>query len=292
MDAGSSSYIFAVRPGCASKTPRSCATWSRTEFARQSLPPKCQASSTISACLTAESIFPIAIQLPWAHGCRRPCDLEPEASPDRGLCQPASYHAGAAISGRHVLVSAVRHCYARFLTSASCTNRHPGVGRDLDANHAWANKVLRQIKAVPGRPTCGCSSPINEPDPRSENRAHQSARARFLGARYCAELAGVAEWQLSNGANLLGGSQDRSKLQHRKPDPAIPRRHIQDLVNIPVTGTDPSAAPSLMASLVAMKRGNGMAVVSHYDISPVIDILCHKFRARPGRSFTRHQPNH
>ena len=47
---------------------------------------------------------------------------------------------------------------------------------------------------------------------------------------------------------------------------------MQDLVNIPVTGTDPTAPPSLMASLVSMKQGTGMAEVSHYNIAPVIDI--------------------
>ena len=47
---------------------------------------------------------------------------------------------------------------------------------------------------------------------------------------------------------------------------------LQDLVNIPVTSTTTSAAPSLMASLVSLKRGSGMAVESHYNIAPVIDI--------------------
>jgi multidrug efflux pump subunit AcrB len=48
---------------------------------------------------------------------------------------------------------------------------------------------------------------------------------------------------------------------------------LQDLQNIPVTGTNPSAAPSLMASLVSVQRGVGMAVVSHYNVAPVIDIF-------------------
>jgi multidrug efflux pump subunit AcrB len=48
---------------------------------------------------------------------------------------------------------------------------------------------------------------------------------------------------------------------------------LQDLMNTPVTGTNPEAPPSVMASLVSMKRDTGMAVVSHYDISPVIDIF-------------------
>jgi hypothetical protein len=36
---------------------------------------------------------------------------------------------------------------------------------------------------------------------------------------------------------------------------------LQDMENIPITRTDPTAPPSLMASLVSMQRG-GMAVVS------------------------------
>jgi multidrug efflux pump subunit AcrB len=47
---------------------------------------------------------------------------------------------------------------------------------------------------------------------------------------------------------------------------------LQELENIPITGTDPAAPPSIMASLVAVQRGSGMAVVSHYNVAPVIDI--------------------
>jgi len=48
---------------------------------------------------------------------------------------------------------------------------------------------------------------------------------------------------------------------------------LQDLQNIPITGTDPTAPPSLMASLVSTERAAGMAVVSHYNVAPVIDIF-------------------
>src|SRR3979411_368672 len=34
---------------------------------------------------------------------------------------------------------------------------------------------------------------------------------------------------------------------------------LQELENIPITGADPAAAPSLTASLVSMQRGAGMA---------------------------------
>ena len=47
---------------------------------------------------------------------------------------------------------------------------------------------------------------------------------------------------------------------------------MQDLENIPITG--PSGAKAeILASVASIRRRSGMAVVSHYDIQPVIDIF-------------------
>ena len=47
---------------------------------------------------------------------------------------------------------------------------------------------------------------------------------------------------------------------------------LQDVENIPVTGTNPTAPPEILGSLASVKRQVHMPVVSHYDIRPVIDI--------------------
>jgi multidrug efflux pump subunit AcrB len=47
---------------------------------------------------------------------------------------------------------------------------------------------------------------------------------------------------------------------------------LQDLENIPVTGIS-GARSEILGSLASIRRGTGMAVVSHYDIQPVIDIF-------------------
>src|SRR5260370_20347431 len=54
---------------------------------------------------------------------------------------------------------------------------------------------------------------------------------------------------------------------------------IKDVENSQIPAKDPTAPPSLMASLVSTQRGAGMAVVSHYNAAPVIDI----FGAATGR---------
>jgi multidrug efflux pump subunit AcrB len=66
--------------------------------------------------------------------------------------------------------------------------------------------------------------------------------------------------------------QDHVSYQIATQTPQYRANTLQDIQNIPVTGTNPAAPPSIMASLVSMHRGAGMAVVSHYNIAPVIDI--------------------
>jgi multidrug efflux pump subunit AcrB len=46
---------------------------------------------------------------------------------------------------------------------------------------------------------------------------------------------------------------------------------LQSLENIPVTGAS-GAPPQILGSLASIHRGVGLAVTSHYDIQPVIDI--------------------
>jgi len=46
---------------------------------------------------------------------------------------------------------------------------------------------------------------------------------------------------------------------------------LQDLENVPVTGPS-NATPQILTSIASLQRGVGMATVSHYDITPVIDI--------------------
>jgi multidrug efflux pump subunit AcrB len=45
---------------------------------------------------------------------------------------------------------------------------------------------------------------------------------------------------------------------------------LQDLRNVPISGN--GTAPQILASLASIKRGTGLASVSHYNIAPVVDI--------------------
>jgi multidrug efflux pump subunit AcrB len=147
------------------------------------------------------------------------------------------------------------------------------VGRDLEGNHAWANEVLRQIRSVPGAADLRIQQPFNEPylNLRIERTKAQELgfSARDIAQNLLVSLSGSFQTSPTFWVDPKTGVSYNIESQ----TPQYRADTLQELVNIPVTGTNPSAAPSLMASLVSMKRGSGMAVESHYNIQPVIDIF-------------------
>jgi multidrug efflux pump subunit AcrB len=147
------------------------------------------------------------------------------------------------------------------------------VGQDLAGNHAWANQVLEQVRSVPGTADLRIQQPFNEP--------YLTMRIERTKSQ---ELGFSAQEIAQNVLISLGGSFQTSPTFWVDPKtgvsynietqtPQYRADTLQDLVNIPVTGTNTSATPSLMASLVSIKRAAGMAVESHYNIQPVIDIF-------------------
>jgi multidrug efflux pump subunit AcrB len=147
------------------------------------------------------------------------------------------------------------------------------VGNNLEGNRVWANNLLQRVRHVPGTADLRIQQPFDQP---------------FLHLRVertkAQELGFSAHDIAQNLLVSLGGSFQTSPTFWLDPKngvsysiatetPQYRADTLQDLVNTPITGTSPSTPPSLMASLVSLQRGNGMAVVSHYNVAPVIDIF-------------------
>ncbi len=146
------------------------------------------------------------------------------------------------------------------------------IGRDLEGNHAWANEVLQQIRSVPGTADMRIQQPFNEPylNLRIERTKAQELgfSAHDIAQNLLVSLSGSFQTSPTFWVDPKTGVSYNIEAQ----TPQYRADTLQDLVNIPVTGTNAVSPPSLMASLVSMKRAAGMAVVSHYNIQPVIDI--------------------
>src|SRR5690349_6748279 len=147
------------------------------------------------------------------------------------------------------------------------------IGNDLEGNRAWADQVLQRVRNVPGTVDLRIQQPFDDPylHLRIERTkaqelgfsAHDIAQNVLVSLSGSFQTAPTFWLDPHNGVSYSIATQT----------PQYRTASIRDLENTPITGTNPNFPPSLMASLVSMQRGSGMAVVSHYNVAPVIDIF-------------------
>jgi len=147
------------------------------------------------------------------------------------------------------------------------------IGHDLDGDRAWADQLLQKVREVPGMTDLRIQQAFDNPflHLRVERTKAQELglSAHDIAQNLLVSLSGSFQTSPTFWVDPRTGVSYSIATQ----TPQYRASTIQDLVNTPVTGTNPNAPPSLMASLVSMRRGSGMAVVSHYNVAPTIDIF-------------------
>jgi multidrug efflux pump subunit AcrB len=146
------------------------------------------------------------------------------------------------------------------------------VGNDMAANQKYADALIDQVRYVPGIA-----------DPRVQQPFDQPYMHLWVNRTKAQEIGYNAQAIAQNVLISLGGSfqtsptywldpKNRVSYQISTQTPQYRVDTLQDLANMPITGPTPDAPPSLLASFASIQRGTGTAVVSHYNIQPVIDI--------------------
>jgi multidrug efflux pump subunit AcrB len=149
------------------------------------------------------------------------------------------------------------------------------VGNDLQANRAYANALLARIKKIPGI---------------ADARIQQAFQQPTLNVDVDRSLAGLVGLSEKDAANALlttlSGSSQTSPTYWLNPQTGVsyavsvqtPQRDIGTiggLQNLPLTPSGASGNntdPQLLGGLATMSRTPSNAVVSHYNVRPVIDI--------------------
>jgi multidrug efflux pump subunit AcrB len=153
------------------------------------------------------------------------------------------------------------------------------VGNDLGGNQRYANALLSKLKYVSGTADLRIQQPFDQPYLRLRVERTKAEQLGFTAHDIAQNLLVSLSGSFQTSPTFWLDPKNRVSYQIATETPQYRTDTLQDLENIPITGTDPTAPPSLMASLVSTQRGAGMAVVSHYNVAPVIDI----FGANTGR---------
>jgi multidrug efflux pump subunit AcrB len=145
------------------------------------------------------------------------------------------------------------------------------VGYNLAANREFADTLLSRIRQVPGTVDLRIQQPFDQP------------YFHVKVDRTKAQEVGYTERDVANNLLIsLSGSFQTTPEFWLDPKtgvsysiatqtPQYRIQTVQDLENVPVTGPS-NAQPQILTDIASIQRGVGMATVSHYNITPVIDI--------------------
>jgi multidrug efflux pump subunit AcrB len=153
------------------------------------------------------------------------------------------------------------------------------VGNDLEGNRRYANAVLAKMRNVSGTADLRIQQPFDEPYLRFSVERTKAEELGFSAYDIAQNLLVSLSGSFQTSPTFWVDPKNRVSYQIATQTPQYRTDTLQELEKLPITGTGPASPPSLMASLVSMRRGAGMAVVSDYNVAPVIDI----FGAAAGR---------
>ena len=144
-------------------------------------------------------------------------------------------------------------------------------GKDADGNMAYAQKILRRLKAIPGAADGRIQQASNYPELKVA--ADRSRIGQF----------GLTEKDVTTSvANALAGTSQTAPVYFVNPDngvsytvvaqaPEYRIRTLNELSNIPVTG-GAGTQPQVLGGVASITRSSANAVISHYNIQPIVDI--------------------
>jgi multidrug efflux pump subunit AcrB len=147
------------------------------------------------------------------------------------------------------------------------------VGNDLQGNRRFAEGLLDKIRYVPGIADLRIQQPFNQPYLHFNIERTKAQQLALTGQSIAQDLLISLGGSFQTSPTFWVDPKNRVSYDITTMTPQYRMQSLQELEGMPITGTDPEAPPAIMASLASRERGVGMAVVSHYDIAPVIDIF-------------------
>ncbi len=145
------------------------------------------------------------------------------------------------------------------------------VGRDTDSNRILADRMLNQLRRVPGIADLRIQQRFDQPRLELEadrTKAIQSGfTQRDIASSLLVTLNGSFQTQPTYWLNPATGVTYSLVTQ----TPQYDVQSVQDIRNIPLHA-QPDGTPEILGDLASVHRSSGLANVDHYDIQRVVNI--------------------
>src|SRR5882762_13316 len=147
------------------------------------------------------------------------------------------------------------------------------VGNDLQGNQAFADALLEQVKYVSGIADARIQQPFDEPYLHLWVDRTKAQEIGYNGNAVAQNVLISLGGSFQTAPTYWLDPKNRNSYDISTQTPQYRVDTLQDLANMPITGPTPGVQPTLLATVASIQRGTGAAVVSHYNIMPVIDIF-------------------
>jgi multidrug efflux pump subunit AcrB len=147
------------------------------------------------------------------------------------------------------------------------------VGNNLEGNQQFATALLEKVKYVSGIADARIQQPFDEPYIHLWMDRTKAQEIGYNGNAVAQNVLISLGGSFQTAPTYWLDPKNRNSYDISTQTPQYRVDTLQDLANMPITGPTPGAAPTLLATVASVQRGTGMAVVSHYNIMPVIDIF-------------------
>jgi CzcA family heavy metal efflux pump len=146
------------------------------------------------------------------------------------------------------------------------------IGNNLQANRQFADKLLERVKYVSGTTDLRIQQTFDQPKFHVDVDRTKAQEIGFSQREVASNLLITLSGSFQTSPTFWLDPKNNVSYQIATQTPQYRVQSLQDLENIPVTGTG-AAPPSILASLASFSRNSELSVVSHYNVSPVIDIF-------------------
>ena len=147
------------------------------------------------------------------------------------------------------------------------------VGQDKEGNRRFAAKLLDRLRSVPGATDLRIQQPFNYPDFRIDADRTKEQEIGYTQRDVAGNLLVSLSGSFQTAPSFWLDPRNGVTYAIATQTPQYRIESLKDLRSIPVSASGTPAQPEIFANLATVTRGSEMAVVSHYNITPVIDIF-------------------
>jgi CzcA family heavy metal efflux pump len=148
------------------------------------------------------------------------------------------------------------------------------VGRNVDANRAFAENLVNRMKFIPGMVDLRIQQPFNYPKLHLDVNRTRAGEVGYTQRDVAQNLLIALSGSFQTAPAFWLDPRTGVSYSISTQTPQYQVGSLQDLQNIPVANASGgSAAPQILGNLASFNRGAQMGVVTHYDIQSAIDVF-------------------